>query len=63
VAAGIVANVSNVIAPFATEELTDATEGGSLIVKLLIDYFCNLGAAGLMGGGTQCMRQPGAGPG
>jgi hypothetical protein len=49
VAAGIVANVSNVIAPFATEELTDATEGGSLIVKLLIGYFCNLGAAGLMG--------------
>ena len=49
VAAGIVSNVSNVIAPFATEELTDATEGGSLIVKLLIDYFCNLGAAGLMG--------------
>ena len=48
-AAGIVANVSNIIAPFATKTLAETTSGGSEIIKLFIDYFCNIGAAGLMG--------------
>ena len=48
-AAGILGNVSNVIAPFATEELAEATEGGSEIIKMFVDYLGNLGAAGCMG--------------
>jgi hypothetical protein len=48
-AAGIVSNVSNVIAPFATKTLAETTDGGSEIIKFFVDYFCNLGAAGLMG--------------
>ena len=48
-AAGILSNVSNVIAPFATKELAETTEGGSEIIKLFIDFFGNIGAAGLMG--------------
>ena len=48
-AAGIVSNVSNVIAPFATKTLAETTSGGSEIIKLFIDFFCNVGAAGLMG--------------
>ena len=48
-AAGILGNVSNVIAPFATKELAETTEGGSEIIKLFIDYLGNLGAAGCMG--------------
>jgi len=48
-AAGIVSNVSNVIAPFATKTLAETTSGGSEIIKLFIDFFCNIGAAGLMG--------------
>ena len=48
-AAGILSNVSNVIAPFATKELAETTEGGSEIIKMFIDYLGNLGAAGCMG--------------
>ena len=48
-AAGILSNVSNIIAPFATKELAETTEGGSEIVKMFIDYLGNLGAAGCMG--------------
>lgn len=48
-AAGILSNVSNVIAPFATTEVAEATEGASEIIKLFIDYLGNLGAAGCMG--------------
>ena len=48
-AAGILGNVSNIIAPFATKELAETTEGGSEIIKFFIDYLGNLGAAGCMG--------------
>ena len=48
-AAGILSNVSNIIAPFATKELAETTEGGSEIIKMFIDYLGNLGAAGCMG--------------
>ena len=48
-AAGILSNLSNVIAPFATKELAETTEGGSEIIKMFIDYLGNLGAAGCMG--------------
>ena len=48
-AAGILGNVSNIIAPFATKELAETTEGGSEIIKFFIDYLGNLGAAACMG--------------
>jgi len=48
-AAGILSNVSNIIAPFATKELAETTSGGSEIIKMFIDYLGNLGAAGCMG--------------
>jgi hypothetical protein len=44
-AAGIVGNVSNIIAPFATKTLAETTSGGSEIVKLFIDFCCNIGSA------------------
>jgi hypothetical protein len=52
-AAGILGNVSNIIAPFATTELAESTEGGSEIIKMFIDYLGNLGAAGCMGAALQ----------
>jgi len=48
-AAGILGNVSNIIAPFATKELTESTEGGSDVVKLIVDMAGNIGAAVAMG--------------
>jgi len=48
-AASILGNVSNIIAPFATEEIAASTEGGSEIIKMFADYLCNMGAAGCMG--------------
>ena len=41
----ILGNVSNVIAPFSTQELADATAGASLAIKLMIDVIGNIGAA------------------
>jgi hypothetical protein len=48
-AAGILGNVSNIIAPFATKELTDSTQGLSDVIKLIVDMAGNIGAAVAMG--------------
>ncbi len=48
-AAGILANISNVIAPFATKELTESTEGLSDVIKLIVDVTGNIGAAVAIG--------------
>ena len=48
-AAGILGNVSNIIAPFATKELTESTEGLSDVIKLIVDFAGNIGAAVAMG--------------
>ena len=44
-AAGILANVSNIIAPFMTDSIGESTEGVSWGVKLVVDAAGNLGAA------------------
>lgn len=44
-AAGILANVSNVVAPFLTSEAIDVTDGISVPAKLILDAAANMGAA------------------
>lgn len=44
-AAGILANVSNVVAPFLTSEAIDVTDGISVPSKLILDAAANMGAA------------------
>jgi hypothetical protein len=44
-AAGILGNISNIIAPFATENLATETDGASAVIKLFVDAAGNLGAA------------------
>ncbi len=48
-AAGILSNISNVIAPFATSDLAAETEGASEVIKLCVDFAGNIGAAVAMG--------------
>lgn len=48
-AAGILANISNIIAPFATKELTESSEGLSDVIKLIVDMAGNVGAAVAIG--------------
>ncbi len=48
-AAGILGNISNIIAPFATKELAESTEGASAVIKLIVDVAGNIGAAVAMG--------------
>ena len=51
-AAGILGNVSNIIAPFATKELAESSEGVSEVIKLCVDIAGNIGAAVAMGEGA-----------
>ncbi len=45
----ILGNVSNIISPFSTESLADATEGVSVVIKLMIDLIGNIGAGVCIG--------------
>ncbi len=44
-AAGILANVSNIVAPFLTSEAIEISEGISVPAKLILDAAANMGAA------------------
>ena len=45
----ILGNVSNIISSFSTEDLAEATEGISVVIKLMIDLIGNIGAGVCIG--------------
>ena len=47
-AATILGNISDIIAPFMTQELQESSEDMSAVIKMIVDAVGNLGAAATM---------------